>query len=66
MIYPLYSSKILISKLITEGIMLVLALRVGIKSIRQNRGSEMSDSLFNLLVKDSIFYFAVYVLNSRS
>ena len=66
MIYPLYSSKILIPKLITEGIMLVLALRVGIKSIRQNRGSEMSDSLFNLLVKDSIFYFAVYVLNSRS
>ena len=66
MIYPLYSSKILIPKLITEGIMLVLALRVGVKSIRQNRGSEMSDSLFNLLVKDSIFYFAVYVLNSRS
>ena len=58
-IYPLYSSKILIPKLITEGIMLVLALRVGIKSIRQNRGSEMSDSLFNLLVKDSIIYFAV-------
>ena len=63
-IYPLYSSKILIPKLITEGIMLVLALRVGVKSIRQNRGSEMSDSLFNLLVKDCIFYFVVYVINS--
>ena len=66
MIYPPYYNKILIPKLITEGIMLVLALRVGIKNMRQNRGIEMSDSLFNLLVKDSIFYFAVYVLNSWS
>ena len=39
--------------------MLVLALCVGIKNMRQNGGIEMSDSLFNLLVKDSIIYFAV-------
>ena len=63
-IYPLYSSKILIPKLITEGIMLVLALRVGIKNMRQNRGIEISNSLFNLLVRDCIFYFVVYVINS--
>ena len=46
--------------------MLVLALRVGVKNMRQNGGIEMSNSLCNLLVKDSIFYFAVYVLNSWS
>ena len=66
MIYPSYYNKVLIPKSIIEGVMLVLALRVGIKNMRQNRGIEMSNSLFNLLVKDSIFYFAVYVLNSRS
>ena len=42
--------------------MLVLALRVGVKNMRQNGGIEMSDSLSNTLVKDSIFYFVVYVL----
>ena len=66
MIYPPYYNEVLISKSIIEGIVLVLALRVGIKNMRQNRGIEMSNSLFNLLVKDSIFYFAVYVLNSWS
>ena len=63
-IYPLYYNKILIPKLITEGIMLVLALHVGFKNMRQNGGIEMSNSLFNLLVKDCIFYFVVYVINS--
>ena len=61
-IYPLYYNKILIPKLITEGIMLVLALHVGFKNMSQNRGIEMSNSLSNILVKDSIFYFVVYVL----
>ena len=54
---------VLIPKPITEGIMLVLALRIGFKNMRQNRGIEISNSLFNLLVKDSIFYFVVYVIN---
>ena len=44
--------------------MLVLALRVGIKNMRQNRSIEIPNSLFNLLVKDCIFYFVVYVINS--
>ena len=57
---------VLIPKPITEGIMLVLALRVGIKNMRQNRGIEMSNSLFNLLIRDSIIYFVVYVLKSSS
>ena len=57
---------VLIPKPITEGIMLVLALRIGFKNMRQNRGIEISNSLFNLLVKDSIFYFVVYVINSWS
>ena len=59
MIYPSYYKKILILKSISEGIMLMLALRVGIKNTRQDRGIEISNSLFNLLVKDSIFYFVV-------
>ena len=59
MIYPSYYKKILILKSISEGIMLVLALRVGIKNTRQDKGIEISNSLFNLLVKDSIFYFVV-------
>ena len=59
MIYPPYYNKALLPKLITEGIMLVLALRVGIKNMRQNRGIEMPNYLFDLLVKDSIFYFVV-------
>ena len=59
MIYPPYYNEVLISKSIIEGIVLVLALRVGIKNMRQNRGIEMSNSLFNLLVKDSILYFVV-------
>ena len=59
MIYPSYFNKILILKSISEGIMLVLALRVGIKNTRQDKGIEISNSLFNLLVKDSIFYFVV-------
>ena len=62
MIYPSYYDRILIPKLIAEGIMLVLALRVGVKNMRQNGGIEMSNSLSNILVKDSIFYFVVYVL----
>ena len=66
MIYPSYTYIVLIPKLITEGIMFMLALRVGVKNIRQNRGIEMPNSLFNLLVKDSIFYFVVYVINSWS
>ena len=61
MIYPPYYNEVLISKPIIEGIVLVLALRVGIKNMRQNRGIEMSNSLFNLLVKDSIIYFIVWV-----
>ena len=61
MIYPPYYNEVLISKSIIEGIVLVLALRVGIKNMRQNRGIEMSNSLFNLLVKDSIIYFIVWV-----
>ena len=64
MIYPPYYNEVLISKPIIEGIVLVLALRVGIKNMRQNRGIEMSNSLFNLLVKDSISYFVVYVFLS--
>ena len=63
MIYPPYYNEVLISKSIIEGIVLVLALRVGIKNMRQNRGIEMSNSLFNLLVKDSIIYFVVWVQN---
>ena len=59
MIYPSYYKKILILKSISEGIMLVLALRVGIRNMRQNRGIEMPNYLFDLLVKDSIFYFVV-------
>ena len=59
MIYPSYFNKILILKSISEGIMLVLALRVGIRNMRQNRGIEMPNYLFDLLVKDSIFYFVV-------
>ncbi|PAV16649.1 hypothetical protein PNOK_0826900 [Pyrrhoderma noxium] len=59
MIYPSYYNKALIPKLITEGIMLALALRVGVKNMRQNGGIEMSNSLLNLIVKDSIFYFVV-------
>ena len=66
MIYPPYYNEVLISKSIIEGIMLVLALRVGIKNMRQNRGIEMSNSLFNLLIRDSIIYFVVYVLKSSS
>ncbi|PAV16648.1 hypothetical protein PNOK_0826800 [Pyrrhoderma noxium] len=58
-IYPSYTKMVLIPKPITEGIMLVLALRIGFKNMRQNRGIEISNSLFNLLVKDSIFYFVV-------
>ncbi|PAV16650.1 hypothetical protein PNOK_0827000 [Pyrrhoderma noxium] len=58
-LYPSYYNRILIPKLITEGVMLVLALRVGVKNMRQNRGIEMSNSLSNILVKDSIFYFVV-------
>ena len=65
-IYPSYTKMFLIPKLITEGIMFILSLRVGVKNIRQNRGIEMSNSLFNLLVKDFIFYFVVYVINSWS
>ena len=61
MIYPPYYNEVLISKSIIEGIVLVLALRVEIKNMRQNRGIEMSNSLFNLLVKDSIIYFIVWV-----
>ena len=63
--YPLYYNMTLIPKLITEGIMLMLALRVGFKNLRQNRGIETPNSLMNLLVKDSILYFVVYVLSSR-
>lgn len=44
--------------------MLALALRVGIKNMRQNGGIEMSDSLFNLLVRDCISHFVVYVVKS--
>ena len=59
MIYPPYYNEVLISKSIIEGIVLVLALRVGIRNMRQNRGIEMPNYLFDLLVKDSIFYFVV-------
>ena len=59
MIYPSYYNKVFIPHLLVEGIMFALALRVGVKNMRQNGGIEMSDSLFNLLVKDSIIYFAV-------
>ena len=65
MIYPSYYNMTLIPKLITEGIMLMLALRVGFKNMRQNKGIETPNSLMNLLVKDSILYFVVYVLSSR-
>ena len=50
---------VLIPKPITEGIMLVLALRVGIKNMRQNKSIETPNSLLSLLVKDSILYFVV-------
>ena len=56
---PSFYVEPLIPKLITEGIMFVLALRVGFKNMRQNRGIEMPNYLFDLLVKDSIFYFVV-------
>ena len=64
MIYPSYYNKVFIPHLLVEGIMFALALRVGVKNMRQNGGIEMSNSLCNLLVKDSIFYFAMYVPHS--
>ncbi|PAV16655.1 hypothetical protein PNOK_0827500 [Pyrrhoderma noxium] len=63
-ISPPYYTKILVPKSITEGIMLVLALRVGIKNMRQNRGIEISNSLFNLLhILIMFVYTAILVSN---
>ena len=63
-ILPPYYNKFSIPKSIAEGITFVLALNVGIKNMRQNGGIEMSDSLFNLLVRDCISHFVVYVVKS--
>ena len=49
----------LIAKLIFEFIMLMLALRVGVKNMREDGGIHMSESLFNLLVRDAVYYFVV-------
>ena len=65
-VYTPYFDKILILKLITEGIALVLALHVGIKSMRQNRDIEMSNFLLNPLIKDWVFHFVMHVIKSQS
>ena len=59
MILPPYYNKILIFKLVNEGIMLILALCVGVKNLRKNGGIKISDSLDNLLVRDAIYHFVV-------
>ena len=58
-IYPPYFFKFFIPKLIIEAIMLILALRAGIKNMRKNEGIELSISLLHILVKNSILQFIV-------
>ena len=58
-IYPPYFNKFFIPKLIIEAIMLILALRAGIKNMRQNEGVELYISLLHILVKNSILQFIV-------
>ena len=52
----------IIVKLVDEGIMLALALNKGFKNMKQYGGRGIASNLTTLLVKDSVFYFLVYVL----
>ena len=52
----------IIVKLVDEGIMLALALNKGFKNMKQYGGRGIANNLITLLVKDSVFYFRVYVL----
>ena len=52
----------IIVKLVDEGIMLALALNKGFKNMKQYGGRGIASNLITLLVKDSVFYFRVYVL----
>lgn len=56
---PPINDKILITKLINEGIVLILALRKGIVNMREYSGRWTRSKLTALLVKDSALYFLV-------
>ena len=57
--YPPYLNKFLIPKLIIEATILMLVIRAGIKNTRKYGNIKISNSLIDILVKDSILRFVV-------